>query len=390
MHRVGSAFLMIFVMLLFALPTFAQDSTPEATIESLPVLKETYTSADGLFSFQYPDGWTAEIDMPRLSIAVGNVPKILPADQIQAGEIDGAIFPDEAYDEICARFGMCSWIGLVDATPDTILDDMTTFFDGLSGTTLDREKLADKDTLLIYSTWDKVDQIAYIIKKGDRFTMLFFTGKASTLTDNKLIFQAIANSIQYKTIPTFAQDATLESTETTPTQNARDYCAGELTYDLPEGWSVGEVQHTQYGASVHIASSAHALDSDTAGKGEAVIIVSIIARSALAQFLDIDAEADVGAILEGVAAPVSMPVTADSITSIKIGDQTAGRMEVHAYSYDLVFIALDVQPDVVGLVVMAAPAGEIARWQATAIDVAESLHFDIENAENVDVRDCSA
>ena len=191
------------------------------------------------------------------------------------------------------------------------------------------------------------------------------------------------------TLPVFAQEVTPEATETA-TPKSPDYCAGTLSYDLPDGWHAGEIAYTRYGASVHIASSKAALDRDGAEKGEAAVVVSAIARSALAQFLDIDADADLGAILEGIASPVSMPVTADSITSIKLGEQTAGRMEVHVNSNDVLFIALDLQPDIVGLVAMVTPAGEMARWQATVIEVAGSLRFDLPGTATIDVRNCSA
>ena len=93
---------------------------------------------------------------------------------------------------------MCSWIGLIDATPDTIFNGLSSFFRGMQGTTISKGKFGKQDALILDFTYDTGEQISYIIRTGDIFTVMFFSGKSATLAANNSTILAIVNSIRYK------------------------------------------------------------------------------------------------------------------------------------------------------------------------------------------------
>ena len=127
-------------------------------------------------------------------------------------------------------------------------------------------------------------------------------------------------------LPSAAQDVS----------DAINYCAGELTYNLPEGWVAGEQIHTPYGASIRLASSEAALRRAVLEDGDAVIIVNVTGRGFLTQSMRLEMDADLVDILEGVTAQAPAAFHVDAVTTVTLPEQLAASVAVRSDALDMV------------------------------------------------------
>src|SRR4051794_25117406 len=123
-------------------------------------------------------------------------------------------------------------------------------------------------------------------------------------------------------LPTFAQDATPESTETLPIENARDYCAGQVAYMLPDGWAEGSITRTSASVGRTIASSKATLNkyASLLDPDESSVIIGVFDRTSFADSMNVAADADISTLLNGLLnAPTSLKFTLTEITPMTIG-----------------------------------------------------------------------
>ncbi len=167
--------------------------------------------------------------------------------------------------------------------------------------------------------------------------------------------------------PAAAQDSTI----TAPI----NYCAGTLSYDLPNGWVASALKQTQYGTSLRIANSDSALNSQTLSGGDAVINLNVIGRSYIASALRLEADAVPTTILAVVGAQAAQGFTVDTPKQITLAGQPAARLDARSAAITMTMLAVDLGGDAVGMLALSTPTGAAAQ-DATALDFAGSLTFD--------------
>ncbi len=186
----------------------------------------------------------------------------------------------------------------------------------------------------------------------------------------------------FLTMPSLAQqgEQTPQATQETQTENARDYCAGQVSYQLPDGWAAGTISHNAASVSQEIASSkatlskyATLLDPD-----EASVIIGVFDRKSFADLMQVDASADLTTMLKALLAqPSSEQFTMSDVTPMSISGHPAAQVSGYSqseYQY-VVFVAFD--SETLGLVLLSANPNERTRWNATGKALADSLTFDV-------------
>src|SRR5690242_18830222 len=100
------------------------------------------------------------------------------------------------------------------------------------------------------------------------------------------------------TMPTLAQDAEQtqppQATQEVQSQNARDYCAGQVSYNLPDGWAEGAITHNAASVSREIASSKATLSkyATLLAPDEASVIIGVFDRKSFADLMQVDTNSD--------------------------------------------------------------------------------------------------
>ncbi len=181
---------------------------------------------------------------------------------------------------------------------------------------------------------------------------------------------------------TFAQEAATEvvpeATETV-SQNARDYCGGQLTYTLPDGWAAGSITRTSNSVGQTIASSKDTLNkyASLLDPDESSVIIGVFDRTSFADSMNVAADADISTLLKGLLnAPTSLKFTLSAITPLTIGGHDAAQASgtMSAEYEDVILTAFDA--NTLGMVLLAANPNEQTRWNDTALALAESLSAD--------------
>ncbi|MEO8394524.1 MAG: hypothetical protein ABI700_16135 [Chloroflexota bacterium] len=201
--------------------------------------------------------------------------------------------------------------------------------------------------------------------------------QAVRLLIKQTIFTGLLVLLLILALPTSAQEATPEATETTSlTQNARNYCAGQLTYTLPDGWAEGSFIRTGASVARGIASSkatlskyASLLDPD-----EASVIIGVFDRKSFADSVNTDEDADIDTLLRALLeTPSTVQFTMSDVVTLTVGDYPAARVSGYtdAEYQDAVFVSFD--SETLGMVLLSANPTEKTRWNDTVLALAESL-----------------
>jgi hypothetical protein len=161
--------------------------------------------------------------------------------------------------------------------------------------------------------------------------------------------------------------------------NALNYCEGQLSYDLPEGWVAGEISRSATAVGISIATSKATLTKlpleYTAE--DALLSLGILRRSFLLRQLAPDTDEDIEALLHGITTlGEGAGVTFGEITALSIDGRAAARVEGHDFAGDQYILLFDFDSDTIGSVLLWSSPDHNDPWKAVALEVAESLALD--------------
>ncbi len=364
----------LLVAALPGVPLRAQDATPESTPDAAPdaapstaaeatatpLLPETFTTADGTFSFAYPAGWLpVESDG---AVVLFNGTDVSLEQLMQPGQlfllmdiIDKAEFEGLTLDPTPVGF-----LILLDEFSDVDIQNPTEIeINGLPAARAESQGISEEGLIIVMDGGP--DALIYISAVSAEGEMAQFE---PTILD-------IAASVVY-TPPesTPVPRGTAELQPALPLTETFTSVDGTVTFNYPAGWLVNES-----GGVVALVDSD--LTQLAIQRGEALqpgqLSVGIY-LPALLRNLGVNTEADPALVLvQFFAATSGQEITESSITPFLVDDRRAARLNVAGQDTDGVFIALDLGNGTVAIMTLAAAPGEFARFELTALEIAGSL-----------------
>jgi hypothetical protein len=171
------------------------------------------------------------------------------------------------------------------------------------------------------------------------------------------------------------------SQETQSQQNLLDYCGRQISFDLPQGWTAGDVYSSNTGTSKRIANNPEALTKNSIdlNVGEAQIIVGVFNREQITTLLKIDTNSDVNTMIRAVAV-MTPPVQNFTFGDVRLLTiQGVPAAQINAYSATTLqeAIFIDFNADMIGLLLLSIPVNDQTHWDSTLIEVENSFTFDV-------------
>lgn len=150
-------------------------------------------------------------------------------------------------------------------------------------------------------------------------------------------------------------------------------CSGSLRYSRPPGWVLGERVLAEYGAILSLSSKATTDDPPLEGEAEATLFVYV--RQVVTEPSPIDPNSSLDEIVAALMGRLRQPVITSEIETLTVDNRPAAVGRAFNRVQDLIFYAIELHEDVVGVVAFDTPLGESGNWEDTILELAESFQY---------------
>ncbi len=180
-------------------------------------------------------------------------------------------------------------------------------------------------------------------------------------------------AIPITAMPAIAQDGTQDE------QNALNYCAAELSYDLPTGWVVGASWRTSSELSTTIGSSSTALLKDPfyLYPNEAVIQIRVVDQASIIYTLNLDSDIDNVGILRAIVPHFSQGYEVGDISMLAVHGKSGVQVDLSSDINFRYLILVRLNDETSALILLTSMVTNADQWKSVVLDVANSLEFTV-------------
>jgi hypothetical protein len=361
----------VFALLWAAVPTAAQEITPEVTT---PPLTETFTSDDERLTIEYPGGWLPpdySANDYDASMRIANRSSaweyfMASTDVFEAGDVVLHVYLTSKRELQAKHASIAPDSDMIEFLRLTRLPLLSPLEADYSTTTFN--DLPAAEVYFNYPNYVDAYGLAFEVSEDVVGVMALYTfpGEVEQWKPTAL---AIAESINYT-----APEATEDTTELTEIYTTRN---GLFTFNYPHRWAIATQNLLDPGMNVALANRYDRLYANMAtdfapGDLQVVVVVwyqtvlnsiNVHDSTELLQYLT-----DPGLSADSIASSDIEAITVDGWSGAQVYVQPPGNQEGW-------FLAFPIHEQIYATVALHTAPGELGQWQPTALAIAESIEF---------------